>query len=187
MRMQEDCCLAECCRVVHCHGRVKKSCALRMKGSVASKLSSKDCQSDTALLSLLLSPSFAIPLLLENNPYAMAPNFFKNNLINHVYHLMNEKAEVYDEEYSVKAVLDEASSDTSSTETLLAKRESFYHYKYCHGIILIFNIALFCLSLTLFGISGYRLMKPDDPFDNGILRKSSEYCEWSSQGMIVGG
>ena len=116
----------------------------------------------------------------------MAPKFSKNNLINHVYHLINEKAEVYDEEYSVKAILDEASSDTSSTETLLAKRGSFYHYNHCNGIILIFNIAMLCLSVTLFGISGYRLMKPDDPFDNGILRKSSEYCEWSPQSLIVG-
>ena len=99
---------------------------------------------------------------------------------------MNEKTELYDEGYSVKAVLDEASFDTSSTELLIAKRESFYHYNHCNGVILIFNIAMFCLSVTLFGISGYRLMKPDEPFDNGILRKSSEYCEWSLQGIIVG-
>lgn len=107
----------------------------------------------------------------------MSPNFLKNNVIDHVYHLINEKAEVYDEEYSVKAVLDEASSDTGSTETLLAKRDSFDHYNRCNGIFLIFNIAIFCLSVTLFGISWYRLVKPDDPFDNGILRKISEYCE----------
>ena len=109
----------------------------------------------------------------------MVPSLFKNNLIKHVYHLVNEKAEVFDEGYSVKAVLDEACSDTSPTETLLAKRESFYQYNHCNGIIFIVNIAMFCLSVTLFGISGYRLMKPDDPFDNGILRKSSEHCKWS--------
>ena len=147
-----------------------------MKGLVASKLSSKDYQSDAAL-DLLPIPSFAIPLLFVNRSYAMTPNFMKNNLINQVYHLINEEAEVYDKEYSVKAVLDEASSDTSSTETLLAKRESFHLQNRCNVIILIFNIAIFCLSITLFCISGYRFMKPDDPFDNGILRKSSEYCE----------
>ena len=131
-------------------------------------------------------PSFAVPLLFENTSDAVAPNFLKNNFINHVYHLINEKTEVYDEGYSVKAVLDEASSDTSSTEPLLAKRESFYHYNHCNGIILTFNIAMFCLSVTLFSISGDRLIKLDDPFDNGILRKSSEYCEKAPQSIIVG-
>ena len=148
-----------------------------MKGLVASKLSSKEYQSDAAPLDLLPISSTAIPLLFEYRPYAMTPSFIKNSLINQVYHLINEEAEVYDKEYSVKAVLDEASSDTSSTETLLARKESFHHYNRCNAIILIFNVAIFCLSVTLFGISGYRLMKPDDPFDNGILRKSSEYCE----------
>ena len=117
----------------------------------------------------------------------MTPSFIKNNFINRVDHLINEEAEVYDKEYSVKAVLDEGFSDTSSTETLLAKRESFHTYSRCNVIILIFNIAIFCLSVTLFCISGYRLMKPDDPFDNGILRKSSEYCEWFPRGITVGG
>ena len=150
-----------------------------MKRAVASKLSSKEYHSDAALLDLLPIPFIAIPLLFENGPLAMMPSFIKNSLIKQVYHLINEEAEVYDKEYSVKAVLDESSSDTSSTETLLAKRESFHPYNRCNFIILISNIAIFCLSVTLFCISGYRLMKPDDPFDNGILRKSSEYCEWS--------
>ena len=115
----------------------------------------------------------------------MMSTFFKNNLINHFYHLINEKGEVYDEEYSIKAVLDEASSDTSSTETLLTKSEPSYSHNHCNGIIIILNIIMFCLSITLFGISGYRLMKPDDLFDNSILRKSSEYCKWFFQGRIV--
>ena len=132
----------------------------------------------------LLSKS---PLLFEKRADAMVRNLFKDSLINHVYHLVNEKAEVYDEEYSVKAVLDEASSATSSTETLLAKRGSLYHYNHRNGIIIILNITMFCLSVTLFGISGHRLMKPDDPYDNSILRKSSEYCRWFLQGGIVGG
>ena len=167
---------------------MENACALRMKGLVASKLSSKEYQSDAALLELFPIPSIAIPLLFENRPYAMTPSFMKNNLINQVYHLINEETEVYDKEYSVKAVLDEASSDTSSTETLLAKRESFHHNNRCNVIIiLILNIAIFCLSVTLVCISGYRLMKPDDPFDNGILRKSSEYCEWFPRGITVGG
>lgn len=119
---------------------------------------------------------FHSPLLFEKSANAMVRNLFKDNFINHVYHLINEKAEVYDEEYSVKAVLDEASSATSSTETLLAKKGSFYHYNYCNGTIIILNIAMLCLSVTLFGISGYRLMNPDDPYDNSIIRKSSEYC-----------
>ena len=156
-------------------------------GGIEAQLSSKEYRSDTAPLDLLPISSVAIPLLFEYRPYAMTPSFIKNNLINRVYHLMNEEAEVYDKEYSVKAALDEASSDTSSTETLLPKRESFHHNNRCNAIIIIFNIAIFCLSVTLFCISGYRLMKPDDPFDNGILRKSSEYCEWSPQGTIVGG
>ena len=133
------------------------------------------------------SLSIALPLLFEYRPYAMMLSFIKNNLVNQVYHLIIEEVEVYDKEYSVKAVLDEASSDTSSTETLLAKRESFHHYNRCNVIILVVNIAIFCLSVTLFCISGYIFMKPDDPFDNGILRKSSEYCEWFPQGIIVGG
>ena len=137
----------------------------------------KNYQSDTILLELLPSTSFTIPLLFEKRAYAMVPNFFKNKLINHVYHLINEKGEVYDEEYSVKAVLDEASSDTSSTETLLTKSGPSYYYNHCNGIIIILNIAMFCLSVILFGISGYRLMKPDDLFDNSILRKSSEHCK----------
>lgn len=166
---------------------MENSCALRIKDVVASKLSWKEYQSLAALLDLLPSPSIAVPLLFENRSYAMTPSFIKNGLFNQVYHLINEKAEVYDKEYSVKAVFDEASSDTSSTETFLAERESFQHYNHCNGIILIFNIAMFCLSVTLFCISGYRLMKPDDPFDNGILRKSSEYCEWSPQGIVVSG
>ena len=154
---------------------------------MASKLRSKEYQSDAALLDLLPIPSIAIPLLFEYRPYAMTPSFIKNNLINQVYHLVSEEAEVYDKEYSVKAVLDETSSDTSSTETLLAKRESFHRYNHWNAIILILNIAICCLSVTLFCISGYRLMKSDDPFDNGILRKSSEYCEWFPQGITVGG
>ena len=154
---------------------------------MASKFSSKEYQSDAALLDLLPISSIAIPLLFENRPYAMMLSFIKNNLVNQVYHLVNEEAEVYDKEYSVKAVLDEAFSDTSSTETLLAKKESFHHYNRCNAIILVFNIAIFCLSVALFCISGYKLMKPDDPFDNGILRKSSEYCECSPQGITVGG
>lgn len=158
-----------------------------MKCWVGSKLTSRNYQSDAVLLDFPSSTSSTIPLAFDKSAYAMVPNFFKNHVINHVYHLINEKAEVYDEEYSVRAVLDEVSSTTSSTDTLLAKRGSYYHYNHCNGIIIILNIAMFCLSVTLFGISGYRLMKPDDPYDNSILRKSSEHCRWFLQGEIAGG
>ena len=152
-----------------------------------SKLNPRAYQPAAVLLELLSSTSFKIPLLFEKLADAMVRNLFKDGLINHVYHLVNEKAEVYDEEYSVRAVLDEAASATSSSETLLAKRGSVYHYSHRNGIIISLNIALFCLSITLFGISGHRLMKPDDPYDNSILRKSSEHCMWFVQGGIVGG
>ena len=104
----------------------------------------------------------------------MAPNFARKNIIKHVFQRLSDRVDPYDEVYSVKAHFDEASSDISSTETLLAREERPHRH---NGIFFAFNIAMFCLSASLFFVNGYRIMKPNDPFNNAVLRQTSEHCK----------
>ena len=117
----------------------------------------------------------------------MLPNFTKKNFFKHVYHHVNEKWEPFDEEHSVKAHFDEGSSDISSAETLLTRREPANHR---FSIFFAFNMAFFGLSIVLFVVSGDRILGLGDPFDNAILRKISEHCMlsvWYGHSQLTAG
>lgn len=130
--------------------------------------SGKDYQVDVFL------PSSSCSTFSSESILAMSPKFTMKNFIKHTYHHIDEKMDPYDEPYSVKALFDEASSDASSSETLLGSRKPARHY---YGLFFAFNIILFSLSAMLFLVSGYRLIELRDPLDNGVLRRSSEHCE----------
>ena len=100
------------------------------------------------------------------------PTIIKS-FLKHAYENINEKADPYDEMLSVKALYDETSSDVSSAETLLARKQ----HPRGHGVLFALNIVMFCLSAILFLVSGYRFSKPNDPYNNEILRKSSFHCK----------
>lgn len=86
----------------------------------------------------------------------MSPSFTKKSFFKHVCHKIDEKPGPFDEEHSVKTLYDEESSDISSAETLLSKREPV---RSNYGFFFALNVAMFCLSATLFVVSGDRLME----------------------------
>jgi hypothetical protein len=110
---------------------------------------------------------------------SLFPKHFNKSFLQRNYSLVEERSQdPFDEDYSIKALHDEAAVPLTSNESPDAPPRYDDKPQHPQKLMYCLNITLFCFSLILFSFSRFESPSSPDQFNNTLIRGTSKYC-WS--------